>query len=285
MAQTSLSLFDLAPGKVVCDRWEITRSYRQGGMSATFEVNDREAGAVRELQVFPSALFGDVEQTADFAGVMEAWSAIESPAVLGVHTVQSLEDGTLVLATGFPPEKSLRDWLNENERMAAGEVIELAIGLLDGLAAIHDAGQVHGDIKPYTIHIDDEDRSPVLIDGGITPGLWSAKHLGDKTALIGTPYYAPVEQFGGESPDVQSDIYNLATVLFELTAGCVPWAGVSFLEVFQAKLSKEPPTISERAAGVELPEGFEQAIRGGLMTDRRERYTTAADFQERLAAL
>ncbi|MAF67657.1 MAG: hypothetical protein CMJ84_18630 [Planctomycetes bacterium] len=285
MAQTSLSLFDLVPGKVVCDRWEITRSYRQGGMSATFEVTDAEDGATRELQVFPSALFGDTEQTGEFAGVMEAWRAIDAPAVLSVKSVETLVDGTLVLATAFPPDQSLRDWLNENERMPAGGVIELASELIDGLAAIHAAGQVHGDIKPYTIHVDGEGGSPVLIDGGITPGLWSAKHLGDKTALIGTPYYAPVEQFGGESPDVQSDIYNLATVLFELAAGCVPWAGVSFLEVFQAKLAKEPPTFAERAPTVEFPGGFEDMIRGGLMTDRRERYSSTTEFAERLAAL
>ncbi|MDP6537945.1 MAG: serine/threonine-protein kinase [Planctomycetota bacterium] len=285
MPQTSLSLFDLAPGKVVCDRWEITRSYRQGGMSATFEVNDAEDGAVRELQVFPAALFGGLDQTADFAGVMEAWSAIDAPAVLSVDCVTTLEDGTLVLATAFPPERSLRDWLNDHERMSAEDVVALAGALLEGLGAIHAAGQVHGDIKPYTIHVEDGGAGPVLIDGGITPGLWSAKHLGDKTALIGTPYYAPVEQFGGESPDVQSDIYNLATVLFELVAGCVPWSGASFLDVFQAKLAKQPPTIAECAPGLELPDGLEEVIRGGLMTDRRERFSSAGEFSERLGAL
>ena len=64
------------------------------------------------------------------------------------------------------------------------------------------AGLVHGDIKPHTIHLEMLKKPHVqLVDGGITPGLWTAKHLGDKTALIGTPFYAPIEQFGGDIAD------------------------------------------------------------------------------------
>src|SRR6185295_19899496 len=109
-------------------------------------------------------------------------------------------------------------------------------------------GLVHGDIKPSTIYVDAKSKKlgPQLVDGGITPGLWNAKHLGERTALIGTPFYAPVEQFGGESPDVQSDVYNVATVLFEMATGVLPWKGKSFLEVFQAKLQKTPPSMKAR---------------------------------------
>ena len=64
-------------------------------------------------------------------------------------------------------------------------------GFIDMTAKIRRLRQMIGD-RP--VHIE--------IDGGVTPGLWNAKNLGDKTALIGTPFYAPVEQFGGESPDV-----------------------------------------------------------------------------------
>jgi serine/threonine-protein kinase len=116
-------------------------------------------------------------------------------------------------------------------------------------------------------------------------GLWSAKHLGDKTALIGTPYYAPVEQFGGEAPDISSDIYNVATVLYELATGVVPWPGKSFLEIFQAKLAPTPTPMRERVPGCEVPASLEEVIKGGLLTDRRERYTDAGTFRDLLAAV
>ena len=156
-----------------------------------------------------------------------------------------------------------------------------------GLERIHKAELVHGDIKPHTIHVSEGRKGlhAQLVDGGITPGLWNAKHLGEHTALIGTPFYAPVEQFGGESPDVQSDIYNVATVLFELACGTLPWPGSSFLEVFQAKLDRNAPSMAARAPDAELGPGREQAIVQGLMADRRGRYSDAADFRAALEAV
>lgn len=282
MPDRTLTLFDLTPGKVLADRYEILRAYRQGGMSTTFEVRDAEGGSSRELQVFPAALFESKGQARDFAGAIGRWREIDSDAIVRLCDVQVCEDGTMLLITEFPPGDSLRAWLKENERMDVPDVLALGKHLLAGLEKAHAAGQVHGDIKPHTIHFDQGPEDAVLVDGGITTGLWSAKHLGDRTALIGTPFYAPVEQFGGESPDVQSDVYNLATVLYEVVTGVVPWSGSSFLEVFQSKLEKTPPPMSVRAPEVEVPKVFEDAIVGGLLAERRERYASARAFLERL---
>lgn len=282
MSERTLTLFDLTPGKVLSGRFEILRPYRQGGMSATFEVTDREEDTRRELQVFPAALFENKAQAIDFAASLSKWREIEADAVVRLCDVQVRQDGTLLLISEFPPGDSLRVWLKENERMEVEGVLALGRRLLAGLVQVHAAGQVHGDIKPHTIHLDRGPDDAVLVDGGITTGLWSAKHLGDRTALIGTPFYAPVEQFGGESPDVQSDLYNLATVLYELVTGVVPWQGSSFLEVFQSKLQKSPPAMRSRAPEVEVPRAFEDAVMGGLFADRRDRYASAHAFLDRL---
>jgi serine/threonine-protein kinase len=161
---------------------------------------------------------------------------------------------------------------------------KLGMELCKGLSAIHAAGLVHGDIKPYTIHVAREKQpaKAVFVDGGITPGLWSAKHLGDKTVLIGTPFYAPVEQFGGESPTVASDLYNLATVLYELVTGVVPWPGRNFLEVFQAKL-QPTPSMKLRAPEVEVPMGYEEVVQRALLAHEAERYSSADELHAALS--
>ena len=278
---TSLTLFDLQPGKTVLDRFEVVNAHRHGGMSAVFEVLD--GGERRELQVFPAAMFEGADQAQDFAKGMEAWRAIENPHVLQVRESWCLGDGTALLLSDYPAGRSLREWLKDDGRMDPVRVQAIGLQLLDGLQAIHAAGAVHGDVKPNTVFVD-EDGSALLVDGGITSGLWDAKHLGDKTALIGTPFYAPVEQFGGESPDVRSDVYNVATVLYELCTGVVPWPGKSFLEVFQSKLQSRPPRMAERAAGCEVCAELEEAIVGGLIAEVRDRYQTATAFAERLAS-
>lgn len=284
MPSNTISLFDLIPGKVLADRYKIVRPNRRDGMSTTFAVEDLEAKAERELQVFPASLFEGRDQTSDFAKVMQQWTKVASRSVLRAHSVEDMEDGTILFVTDLPPALSLRDHIKEKAPLPAAEVVKIGLELLEGLGAVHAANLVHGDVKPNTIRVRDAKGHVELIDGGITAALWSAKHLGDKTALIGTPFYAPIEQFGGESPDVQSDIYNLACVLFELATGVLPWKGKSFLDVFQEKLQGEPPTMKSRAPKVAVPPTLEAAIRSGLMADRRERYGEVAPFRAALSA-
>ncbi|MCY2959691.1 MAG: serine/threonine-protein kinase [Planctomycetota bacterium] len=285
MHQKTLSLFDLIPGKVLLDRYKIVRTNRRDGMSTTFVVEDLAADGERELQVFPASMFENREQSRDFVRVMQPWTKIASRTVLKAHSVHDLEDGTVLFVTDLPPAKSLREHGKERAPLPTAEVVKVGLELIEGLGAIHKAGLVHGDVKPNTIRVRDAKGHVELIDGGITASLWSAKHLGDKTALIGTPFYAPVEQFGGESPDVQSDVYNLACVLYELATGVLPWKGKSFLEVFQEKLLKDPPSMKSRAPKVVVPEALEQAIRGGLMADRGERYGDILPFRAALSAI
>lgn len=281
---SSISLFDLKPGRILEDRFEIVRAFRQGGMSATFEV--REGDATYELQVFPAGMFEGPEQATEFADALRNWTRVDSPAVLKVRECIAKADGTILLVTDFPPGSSLREWIKDNRRMSVQDTLQLGLRLLDGLVEAHESDLVHGDIKPYNVMLDGADaKSALLVDGGITTCLWSAKHLGDKTALIGTPVYAPAEQFGGDSPEIPSDIYNLATVLFETVTGVVPWPGESFLQIFQAKLDKTPPSMRRLAPDVEVPEGVERAIVGGLLTDKRERYGSAVEFRDALRAV
>jgi serine/threonine-protein kinase len=276
-------LFDLAPGKILLDRYKIVKTNRTGGMATTFAVDDPESNETLEIQVFPSVLFESKTQAADFAEEIGEWTKVESKHVLAARDVRALEDGTILYVTELPPGPSLREWRKDGVALEPAKVVEIGLQLLDGIDVIHARGLVHGDIKPHTIHLEEKKKvRAILVDGGITPALWSAKHLGDKTALIGTPFYAPVEQFGGESPDVQSDVYNVATVLYELACGTLPWKGKSFLEVFQGKLEARPPSMRSRAPKVEVPPELEAAIVGGLMADKKERYGDAQAFKKKL---
>ncbi|MGB0333318.1 MAG: serine/threonine protein kinase [Planctomycetota bacterium] len=283
MAQTYLSLFDLAPGKVLLDRYLIDAPHRENGMSAAFQVTDQGGGEALELQAFPSSLFESKDQADAFAHTLGAWSALNDAAFTRVQRVEVLGDGAVIAVFEFPEGAALRDLAAERGPWDAQEVIDLGLATLAGLQNAHAKGLVHGDIKPSTIFVGD--HGPVLVDGGVTPGLWAAKHLGTRTALIGTPYYAPLEQFGGDAPDERSDLYNLATVMYELVTGVMPWGGRSFIEVFQSKMQPSAPAMSALAPGIEVDPGLEAAIAGGLCGSRQDRHRSAADFRSALAAL
>jgi len=281
----SLTLFDIVPGKVIGDRFEVKGPHRQGGFSTAFEVTDTKDGARCELQLFPSALFESPAQAEQFRARLEPWTSIHSPHVLDVREVLELDADNLGLVTAFPPGEPLRKRLGREKHLGKKDVVRIGVGLLSGLAELHGKGLVHGDVKPHTIHVSGNkgSASPILVDGGVTPGLWTAKNLGEKTALIGTPYYAPVEQFGGDAPDVRSDIYNVAAVLFECATGVLPWGGASLLAVFQLKL-QDPPAMKERAPEVQVTAELEHAIRRGCLADRNKRYESAEQFRDALEA-
>lgn len=287
MTTEATTLFDLVPGKRVLDRYRVVAPSRQGGLSTAFEVEDEIDGAHFELQLFPSGLFANEEQTRDFAAAWSPWKRVQSSAVQALRDILFLGPTSLALLTDMPRGETLRQRMKSGDRFELPAVLQIGRQLLSGLVDIHAHGLVHGDLKPSTIHIDGsvEEPSASMVDGGVTPGLWTAKHLGDQTALIGTPYYAPVEQFGGDSPDVQSDVYNLATVLFELVTGVLPWRGTTFLDVFQAKLDRSAPSMRDRAPDVEVDPEVEAAIVRGLLADRSQRYSTATQFLEAIDGL
>ncbi|QDU66487.1 serine/threonine protein kinase [Engelhardtia mirabilis] len=287
--QSISEIGDLVPGKRLADRFEIVKANRQGGLSVAFEVLDLASQEPREMQFFPSSLFDGEREAREFASSWEPWRRVDSPHVQALREVLPLGSSSLFLIHDLPAGVCLRDRVGKGERVEAGEVVDLGLQLLDGLGEIHGHGLVHGDVKPTTVFVQALEGgksgwSAQLVDGGTTHGLWTAKDLGERTALIGTPYYAPVEQFGGDPPTVQSDLYNVATLLFELVSGAQPWAGKSFLEVFQAKLERKPPSIASRAPGIEVDPALEAAIAGGLYADLDSRYASAREFRDRLAA-
>ena len=283
MAQTHLSLFDLAPGKVLLDRYLIDAAHRENGMSAAFRVTDQETDETCELQAVPSSLYENKAQAEAFGEALRAWTALNDAAFTAARDVRVLEDGAVIAVFDFPEGALLRDRMEERGRLGADEVVELGVSLLGGLQNAHAKGLVHGDIKPSTIFVGD--HGPVLVDGGVTPGLWAAKHLGTRTALIGTPYYAPLEQFGGDAPDERSDLYNLATVMYELLTGVMPWKGRGFIEVFQSKMQPSAPAMSTVAPDVEVDPALEAAIAGGLRGSRQDRHASAEAFRSALTAL
>jgi len=274
-----LTLYDLSPGTRVAGRYTIVGPHRQGGLATVFEVRG-EDGERLEMQVFPTQLFSKAGEAREFSVFLEPWTAVDSPSVLRVREVLQVQRSFLAMFTDFPAGEPLRSRFKGRGRLGEDEVIQLARHCLEGLVEIHANSLVHGDVKPATIFVTGEgsELRATLVDGGITPGLWTAKDLGEKTALIGTPYYAPVEQFGGDSPSEGSDMYNLATVLFECLTGVLPWPGTSFLEVFQAKLDKRPPSMKARNPDVDVDEDLERVVVKGCLADRRTRYADAREF-------
>src|SRR5512147_404396 len=131
MSVKPLTLFDLAPGKDLLERYTIRRAHRQGGMSTTFEVEDKKRKSSCEVQVFPAALFENPQQAREFAESLSAWMRVDDKHVLAARDVHALEDGSILFVTDMPGGGSLRDWLRTHPVSPAETVIEIGKQLLE----------------------------------------------------------------------------------------------------------------------------------------------------------
>jgi len=278
-----LELINLVPGKEVLGQYTITKLLRENGISSTFGLQGEDFPDGAELVLFPSHLFGSFEAATSFSQELEPWIAFDCSSVRSLSRMEVQEDGLVLQVGARVPGPSLRHFMAEGELLSSGEVQQLGLRLLDGLEELHGSGMVHGDLKPEVVFGNGDPDSAVIIDGGVTPSLWSTQHLGARTQLVGTPFYAPIEQFSGDAPSADSDLYNLATLLYEAATGQLPWNGTGFVEVFQSKLVR-PSEGSNAARAVNLAPGLDSLLCSALDPQRRERPADASVFREHLAA-
>ncbi|MCA9000341.1 MAG: serine/threonine protein kinase [Planctomycetes bacterium] len=278
MGEAGFNLFDLQAERVLLGRYRIDETMAHGPLSARFRVTDQETDAKLALELFTAGLFEGPGQANFFAERLRAFGAVHCKVVVPTHAVEVTEGGDVLRFCSVPGAHSLRQRLREETRLPREEVVTMVAALLEGLAEIHGESLAHGDLKPSNLFVDG--AGVVTTEGGVTPGLWRAQHMGARTSLIGTPYYSPLEQFGGEAPDADADLYAVGTLAYEALSGVLPWEGKGYIEVFQAKMQDNPPPIESRASGVRVGDDLEKVIRKAMRARRGDRYRGAREFLE-----
>ncbi|MDF1838518.1 MAG: protein kinase [Planctomycetota bacterium] len=276
MTNSGFHLFDLQVGKVLMGRYRLDETMAHGPLSARFRVHDQESGKDLALELFTSGLFEGPGQATFFAERLKAYNAASAGVAVATSSIEVSDGGDVLRFCALPEVNSLRQRLSEEERLPREEVVEMVTRLLEGLAGLHDESMAHGDLKPSNVFVGG--GKVVTIEGGVTPGLWRAQHMGARTSLIGTPYYSPLEQFSGEAPDADADLYAVGTLAYEALSGSLPWAGKGYIEVFQSKMEDNPPPLESRAAGIRVGADLERVIRKSIRSRRGDRYGRAQTF-------
>ncbi len=276
MPNQGFHLFDLQAGKVILDRYRLDETMAHGPLSARFRAHDQETNADLALELFTSGMFEGHGQATFFAERLKAYGKASAGVAVATRSIEVSEDGDVMRFCELPKVQSLRDRLGEEGHLPRDEVVAMVSALLEGLAGLHGESMAHGDLKPSNVFVGE--GQVVTIEGGVTPGLWRAQHMGARTSLIGTPYYSPLEQFSGEAPDPDADLYAVGTLAYEALTGSLPWAGKGYIEVFQSKMEDNPPPMESRATGIRVGAELERVIRKSIRSRRGDRYQGAGAF-------
>lgn len=201
---------------------------------------------------------------------------VRHPNVLTVHGAESI-DGQVGIWTEFIDGRTLESLIAGHDPLPAADVIAIGIDLCRALAAVHEAGLLHRDVKAQNAMRETGGRI-VLMDFGTSHDVERAPaREGD---LSGTPLYLAPELFAGNSPSVASDIYALAVLLFYLSTGRHPVPGRTLDDVRSAHAARRPVHVD--VVPSDLAGELAAVIERGLATAPAARYSDARAFEAAL---
>jgi hypothetical protein len=252
-------------GAVLSGRYRIIALLGKGGMGEVYRADDLVLSQPVALKFLPESLVGDAEWLARFRSEVRAARQVSHPNVCRVYDIAEV-DGFTFLSMEFVQGEDLAALLRRIGRLAPDKAAEMARGLAAGLAAAHDKGVLHRDLKPGNVLIDEHGRVR-LADFGLA-GL---DHETD--GLSGTPAYMAPELFDGQPATVQSDIYALGLVLYEMFSGKPAFSGTTVGELARLHHEMMPPPLAQLVP--EIDPAADRIIQRCLAKDPAQRPSSA----------
>ena len=261
-------------------RYRVGRLIGVGGMGEVYLAEDEALKRKVALKILPVRFTQDRDRVLRFQREARAASALNHPNILTVYEI-GLSDSVHYIATEYIEGETLRQRMGR--AMLTAEVLDVAEGVANALAAAHDAGIIHRDIKPENIMLRPDGYVKVL-DFGLAK-LVDGEPLKDSVdgSVMGTLLYLSPEQAGGKQPDARSDLYSLGGVMYEMLTGHPPVTGDNFLDIAIAIANAIPKPPSALVAGV--PPDLDRIVLKALEKDPDRRYPSARQLLSDLRAL
>ena len=277
----------LAPGARL-GPYEIVAPIGAGGMGEVFRARDARLGRDVAIKVLPAAVADRPDRLRRFAQEARSAAALSHPNVVAVYDVHVEGDLPYVVSELLEGE-TLRDALHRGP-LPTRRAIELAIQVASGLAAAHQKGIVHRDVKPANIFLTTDGRAKVL-DFGLARIMEATDTDGLSTAIsddpvtfpgtvLGTVGYMAPEQVRGEAVDARADVFALGTVCYEMLAGRRAFTGETSVEVMAAIVRSDPLDLPPAT-----PPALGRIIRRCLEKAPAQRFHSAADVAFALEAI
>ncbi|MEO8224699.1 MAG: serine/threonine-protein kinase [Gammaproteobacteria bacterium] len=219
------------------ERFELLSQIGKGGMGVVWKCLDSQSGQLVALKLLHTIYSDEPEYIARFEREIEVAQRIRSPYVVRVLGYGERE-GVPYMAMEYVDGVSLAELIRERHTLPWDDAKRIVTDIARGLAATHAAGVIHRDVKPSNVLIDPQGRAK-LADFGIARAA-DLTRLTGSAATLGTPAYMSPE--GRYS--VQSDLYSLGCVLFEMLAGAKLFEGDSMQQIIVRHIGESPDLTS-----------------------------------------
>lgn len=255
--------------------FRIMRVMGQGTMGVVFQVEDVILKRIAALKVLRRRLKGSDRSTQIDRFLLEARAAaaIDHPCIAQIYEINQ-HDGWWYIAMEYLEGSSLQHILSRSGPMPPGRAALVLADAARGLAAAHEAGIIHRDVKPANLMLTRRGRCKV-VDFGLVKLDSADNPFRDDDVLLGTPYYMAPEIILHKGATPLSDIYSLGATLYALLTGVPPFRGDNLKEVLRKHVEADPPDAREAAP--HLPQSVALVIKRS-MSKIAEQRPTAEEF-------
>jgi eukaryotic-like serine/threonine-protein kinase len=263
--------------------YEIISPLGKGGMGEVYRARDTRLRREVALKLLPDAAAHDADSLHRFDRETRAVATLNHPSILAIHDTGSFR-AVPYAVTELLEGESLADRLRTGP-LHPQKAVEVACQIADGLAAAHEKGIIHRDIKPDNIFLTHEGRAKIL-DFGIarieqparTAGLSdtiSRSRSSSSQFLVGTAGYMSPEQVRGKAIDGRTDVFSLGATFFEMLTGRRAFVRDSPVETLGAVLRDDPRRYPEVE---KIPDDIKGFVFRCLAKDPADRYQSARDL-------
>ena len=260
-------------------RYEIERLIGSGGMGIVFKAHDTELNRPVAIKMLAPFLASSGSARKRFAREARSAAGIVDDHVVPIYNVESEGDPPF-LVMQYVAGGSLQEKLDRSGPLGATEIVRIGLQAAKGLAAAHDQGLIHRDVKPSNILLDEGVERALLTDFGLARTEDDAR-LTRSGFQPGTPNYMSPEQIRGESIDGRSDLFGLGCILYALCTGRPPFRAESGYAVLRRITDDVPRPVRE--VNSDIPDWLQWIVMKLLEKDPEQRFQSADEVAETLS--
>jgi len=254
-------------------------------MASVYEAIDTRLDRKVAVKIMHPHLAQDEAFVNRFIREAKAAAALSHPNIVAVQDQGWNQNGVpaVFIVMELIEGHTLREYLNERGRFEIKDAINYLTPILSALAAAHDLGIVHRDMKPENILISKEGRVKIA-DFGLARGeLIGSTMTAESSVVLGSVSYLSPEQVQRGVADSRSDVYALGIVAFEMLTGEKPFTGDSPIQIAYMHVNQEIPSL--RSKRKEIPEALDTLISKATDRDPDKRPRTAGEFLKSLESI